>query len=79
MVASYVGPQHKSVHPQGKKHHDNPVERYVGEVIVHGTPESVVDQVKALEEQLPLNYLLCAPLSRESFHLLTEKVLPKLL
>jgi alkanesulfonate monooxygenase SsuD/methylene tetrahydromethanopterin reductase-like flavin-dependent oxidoreductase (luciferase family) len=55
----------------------DPVERYVGDVILHGTPESLVDQIAALKETAQLNYLLCAPLSQESFTLLTEKVLPR--
>ena len=48
------------------------------DVILHGTPESVLDQIRALQETAALNYLLCAPLSQESFALITEKVLPKL-
>jgi alkanesulfonate monooxygenase SsuD/methylene tetrahydromethanopterin reductase-like flavin-dependent oxidoreductase (luciferase family) len=56
----------------------DPVERYVNEVIVHGEPQSVIDQVLALKESAQLNYLLCAPLSQESFELLTDKVLPAL-
>ncbi len=57
----------------------DPVERYVNEVMVHGTPESVTDKLLALKADLPMNYLLAAPLSHESFVLFTEKVLPKLL
>jgi alkanesulfonate monooxygenase SsuD/methylene tetrahydromethanopterin reductase-like flavin-dependent oxidoreductase (luciferase family) len=66
-VGAYVG--------QGRGGAD-PVERYVSEVIIHGTPQGVVDQIRALEETAQLNYLLCAPLSQESFTLLTDKVLP---
>jgi len=39
----------------------------------------VVDKVKRLEVELPLNYLMCAPLSHSSFVLFTERVLPKLI
>jgi alkanesulfonate monooxygenase SsuD/methylene tetrahydromethanopterin reductase-like flavin-dependent oxidoreductase (luciferase family) len=53
------------------------VQRYVDEVILHGTPEAVIDQIQALQETAQLNYLLCAPLSQLSFNLLTDKVLPK--
>jgi alkanesulfonate monooxygenase SsuD/methylene tetrahydromethanopterin reductase-like flavin-dependent oxidoreductase (luciferase family) len=56
----------------------DPVERYVNEVIVHGTPASVLEQIQALQETAAMNYLLCAPLSQESFALLTDEVLPKL-
>jgi alkanesulfonate monooxygenase SsuD/methylene tetrahydromethanopterin reductase-like flavin-dependent oxidoreductase (luciferase family) len=68
MVGSYIG---------GSRGGD-PVERYVNEVIIHGTPESVLDQILTLGETASLNYLLCAPLSQESFTLITDRLLPKL-
>ena len=79
-VGAYLGPQHQAAHgaPSAVSASD-PVERYVGEVIIHGTPEGVVDQIIALQESAALNYLLCAPLSQESFTLLTDKVLPALM
>ena len=58
--------------------HANPVERYVNETIIHGSPERVIDELKRLEEELPLNYLLAAPLSHSSFMLLTDEVIPAL-
>ncbi|MGH2632127.1 MAG: LLM class flavin-dependent oxidoreductase [Tepidiformaceae bacterium] len=57
---------------------ESPVDRYVNNVIIHGTPEMVVDQLQQLRDELPLDYLLMAPLSHESFLLFTEKVLPRL-
>lgn len=54
------------------------VERYVNDVVIYGTPESVLDKLKAMEQEMPLDYLLCSPLSHESFMLFTEKVLPRL-
>jgi alkanesulfonate monooxygenase SsuD/methylene tetrahydromethanopterin reductase-like flavin-dependent oxidoreductase (luciferase family) len=68
-VGAYIG---------GGRDGVDPVERYVNEVIVHGTPESVVDQIRGLQETASLNYLLCAPLSQQSFTLITDKVLPAL-
>jgi alkanesulfonate monooxygenase SsuD/methylene tetrahydromethanopterin reductase-like flavin-dependent oxidoreductase (luciferase family) len=56
----------------------DPVERYLDGVAIHGTPESVVDQLQQLESEMFLDYLMCAPLSHESFVLFTERVLPKL-
>ncbi len=56
----------------------DPVRRYLDEVILHGTPEAVVDQILRLRDEIGLDYLLCAPLSHESFLLLTDKVLPRL-
>lgn len=58
--------------------HEDPIERYVNNVMVHGTPEQVTDQLLRLKDELPMNYLLAAPLSHESFVLFTQKVLPKL-
>ncbi len=57
----------------------DPIERYVDDTVICGTPESVIDQLHALKEQLPLQYLMCTPLSHESFMLFTEKVMPRFL
>jgi alkanesulfonate monooxygenase SsuD/methylene tetrahydromethanopterin reductase-like flavin-dependent oxidoreductase (luciferase family) len=54
------------------------IERYVKDVIIHGTPERVVDQIRSLRERIGLDYLMTAPLSHESFVLFTDEVLPKL-
>lgn len=56
-----------------------PAEHYMENVIVYGTPESVVAQFKELEEKMPLNYLLLSPLSERTFDLFTERVLPHLI
>ena len=56
----------------------DPVKRYLDEVILHGTPEAVIEQILHLRDEIGLDYLLCAPLSHETFMLLTEKVLPRL-
>ncbi len=79
IVSSYLGAQHRPVMqsnftPQGV----DPVQRYLDEVILHGTPEAVTDQILRLREETGLDYLLCAPLSHETFMLLTEEVLPRL-
>jgi alkanesulfonate monooxygenase SsuD/methylene tetrahydromethanopterin reductase-like flavin-dependent oxidoreductase (luciferase family) len=79
MVASYFGAQHNPVGvivpttPGG-----DPVQRYLDEVILHGTPDSVLDDIVRLRDEIGLDYLLAAPLSRTSFTMLTEAVLPKL-
>jgi alkanesulfonate monooxygenase SsuD/methylene tetrahydromethanopterin reductase-like flavin-dependent oxidoreductase (luciferase family) len=79
IVNSYLGAQHRPVMqasftPEGV----DPVRRYLNEVILHGTPEAVVDQILRLRDEIGLDYLLCAPLSHESFLLLTDEVLPRL-
>ena len=40
--------------------------------------ESAVMPTSRLKEEIGLNYLMCAPLSRESFRLLADEVLPRL-
>lgn len=78
LVASYIGPQHKSVLQHSKDYQGmDPIDFYMQEVIVHGTPDDVVDQIHSLEGTAQLNYLMAAPLSRETFTLLTEKVVPR--
>ena len=79
IVNSYLGAQHRPVmqssfSPKGV----DPVRRYLDEVILHGTPDAVVGQILRLRDEIGLDYLLCAPLSHETFMLLTEKVLPRL-
>ena len=56
-----------------------PAEHYMENVIVYGTPESVVEEFKQLEEKMPLDYLLLSPLSERTFDLFTEQVLPHLI
>jgi alkanesulfonate monooxygenase SsuD/methylene tetrahydromethanopterin reductase-like flavin-dependent oxidoreductase (luciferase family) len=68
-VGSYAKQLHSGV---------DPVERYVDQVMVHGTPEMVTEKLLELKAELPMNYLLAAPLSHETFVQFTEKVLPKL-
>jgi len=57
----------------------DPIELYLDGIIIYGTPERVFDQLQQLQEEIWLDYLLCAPLSHASFLLFTEKVLPRLL
>lgn len=54
----------------------DPVQRYVDEVVIHGTPERVRDRLAQLEDEIPLDYLIGAPLSHESFVRFTDDVLP---
>ena len=57
----------------------DPVQRYIDDVILHGTPDKVSGEILRLRDEIGLDYLLCAPLSHRSFMLLTEKVLPRLM
>ena len=51
----------------------------MNDVVIHGTPERVLDKIAELRETIGLEYLMCAPLSHQTFTLFTEQVLPKLL
>lgn len=76
-IASYIGPTHhrQEVRTFGGK---QPVDFYLEDVMLHGTADSVADQIRALEGSAGMTYLLAAPMSRRSFLLLTDKVLPRI-
>ena len=57
----------------------DPVAKYVDEVAICGDPAKVIDHLQELEETVPLEYLMVAPLSHSSFVTFTEKVMPKFL
>ncbi|MFN0025760.1 MAG: LLM class flavin-dependent oxidoreductase [Acidimicrobiales bacterium] len=83
MLASYVGRPANAAPPSDPLEPDpmsaaDPVQRYVDDVIIWGSPQRVVDELHRLAEVMHLGYLLAAPLSHESFTLLTDKVLPAL-
>ena len=39
----------------------------------------MIDTLKRLEEEIPLDYLLLSPVSEKTFELFTERVLPHVL
>jgi hypothetical protein len=53
------------------------IEFYLEDVMLHGTADKVVDQIRAPAES-GMTYLMAAPLSQRSFTLLTDKVLPQI-
>ena len=75
-VASYVGKAgnvRQEVRDYAGK---DPVDRYLDDVMVYGTAESVADQLRALSADIGMDYLMAAPMSGRTFRLLTDKVLP---
>ncbi|MBS0521318.1 MAG: LLM class flavin-dependent oxidoreductase [Proteobacteria bacterium] len=79
LLDAYAGPQHthrKSMQVRRNYDGKDSLDYYVEDVILHGTPASVIEQIARLRAEVGLDYLICAPLSRESFHLLADKVLP---
>jgi alkanesulfonate monooxygenase SsuD/methylene tetrahydromethanopterin reductase-like flavin-dependent oxidoreductase (luciferase family) len=79
MVQSYFGAQHRPVGVNDPTAPGtDPVQRYLDEVILHGTPARVLDEILRLREEIGLDYLLCAPLSHQSFVMLTDEILPRL-
>lgn len=79
-IASYVGPQHSGNVRQEERTFGgrDPVAFYLDEVMIHGTPERVADQIQSFAEAIGMTYLMAAPMSGRSFRLLTDKVLPRL-
>jgi alkanesulfonate monooxygenase SsuD/methylene tetrahydromethanopterin reductase-like flavin-dependent oxidoreductase (luciferase family) len=79
IVDSYFGATHRPVGvADPNTPGTDPVQRYLDEVILHGTPAAVLDQILRLGVEISLDYLLCAPLSHETFMLMTEQILPRL-
>lgn len=84
IVESYAGEKHQPLaNPHGlavdaAASRLDPVERYLDGVAIYGTPDAVVDELSRLREETALDYLLAAPLSHESFVLLTDEVLPRI-
>jgi alkanesulfonate monooxygenase SsuD/methylene tetrahydromethanopterin reductase-like flavin-dependent oxidoreductase (luciferase family) len=79
-ISAYANPARRSGPPPSYLTPGvDPVERYMNDVVIRGTPDRVTDKIVELRESIGLDYLMCAPLSHESFVLFTEKVLPKLL
>ncbi len=56
----------------------DPTEHYLNDVILHGSPAKIVDELQRLEKEMFLDYLMIAPLSARSFELFTEEVLPRI-
>lgn len=80
LVDAYAGPQHAHRKHMSPRTYDgkDPVQHYLDSVVLHGTPDSVLEEIARLKEEVGLNYLMCAPLSRESFTLLADQVVPRL-
>jgi alkanesulfonate monooxygenase SsuD/methylene tetrahydromethanopterin reductase-like flavin-dependent oxidoreductase (luciferase family) len=79
-IASYVGPKHsgnvrQEVRDFGGK---NPLDYYLDDVMIHGTAESVVDQIEAFAQDIGMTYLMAAPMSTRSFRLFTDRVVPRI-
>ena len=53
------------------------VEQYMREVIIHGSPASVIGQLQQLRDKIDLKYLLASTLSHDTFLHLTNSVIPK--
>ncbi len=54
----------------------DPIEHYLSDVVIQGSPERVVDKLLELEAEISLDSLLLSPLSERSFELFTDRVLP---
>ena len=86
VVATYKNKQKGTENPvetvvtaDGRVRVLDPIDRYLENVAVWGSPERVVDTIQMLRETMYLDYLMLAPLSHSSLITFTEKVLPRLL
>lgn len=67
------------VNPQGERGDSATLlQKYVDQMVIHGTAESVVDQIRRLNEEIHLDYMITAPLSHETFLSFTDHVVPEL-
>ena len=82
LVDSYARQEPPQTRREGVQLHaevvTNTPERYMNGVVIYGTPDAVCDELARLRETMSLEYILCAPLSHESFQLFTDKVLPRI-
>jgi alkanesulfonate monooxygenase SsuD/methylene tetrahydromethanopterin reductase-like flavin-dependent oxidoreductase (luciferase family) len=74
-AGSYIPKEALGVFRPGEQDLD-PEDHYLRDVVIHGSPERVVDKLKQLEEEIPMGYLLLSPLSEKTFGYFTDKVLP---
>lgn len=67
------------VNPQGERGDSATLlQKYVDQMVIHGTAESVVDQIRRLNQEIHLDYMITAPLSHETFLSFTDHVVPEL-
>ena len=52
------------------------MDHYMNPAVIHGCPESVIDQLERLHQEMHLDLLMCTPLSHSSFIAFTESILP---
>jgi alkanesulfonate monooxygenase SsuD/methylene tetrahydromethanopterin reductase-like flavin-dependent oxidoreductase (luciferase family) len=80
-LTSYANADHSAERhrPDASEWGPNRAARYLSDVVVYGTPAQVTDKLQELQATIGLDYLVAAPLSHDSFMLLTEQVVPKLL
>jgi alkanesulfonate monooxygenase SsuD/methylene tetrahydromethanopterin reductase-like flavin-dependent oxidoreductase (luciferase family) len=82
-VGAYANPNKSGRARQQLPGHEDdgnidPVERYLHDVAIVGTAAEVVDRFRQLEVETPMNCLMLAPMSQDSFVRFTTDVLPKI-
>lgn len=78
-VGEYANTSRRAIQSSVVPESVDPVERYMNDIVIHGTPDQVTDKLIELRETNDLNYLLCGIFRHSSFLLFTEKVLPRLI
>ncbi len=66
------------VNPGGERDSNALLQRYVDSIVIHGTADRVEEQIRRLNEEIHLDYMIAAPLSHETFISFTDHVVPRL-
>ena len=77
-VGEYANPSRRASPSSTIPETVDPVERYMNDIVIYGTPAQVVEKFIELRETTDLSYVLCGIFRHSSFLLFTEKVLPRL-
>lgn len=77
-VGEYANPGKRAVRSINVPENVDPIERYMNDIVIYGTPAQVTDKLIDLRDTTDLNYVLCGIFRHSSFLLFTEKVLPHL-
>jgi alkanesulfonate monooxygenase SsuD/methylene tetrahydromethanopterin reductase-like flavin-dependent oxidoreductase (luciferase family) len=66
------------VNPSVNEDTETMLKHYVESVVIHGTPDMVIEKLSRLRDDIGLDYVIAAPLSHQTFVLFTDRVLPNL-
>ena len=65
-----------NANPRNQMAPEDRIDRYVNQVVIHGSAAKVIDQLEQLREEIDLDYLIASPFSHDSFMRFTRDVMP---